>query len=1520
MASEIFSVVALPHSVAAGADHHVSLFVSPRLTPDGAEARLQKFKHFRHWAKLLETGAEIELFDQLGPIDVQPLLAPVDPDLWDAIFPLSTPVRAPQNVDFSDRRWRTFRAGEIHDSAKVLHLVAMFSDPTSPPAPSVHPLGGLMGRLGAGSTHRREYDESEITRALDRLIGETGHPAEQGISLPALEKLVDTQDDPLRRLAIQVHRARRFYERPESKLDYRERPVDGASAPKLPRPEPDFHERCTLVSDHPALQRRLGLVVDLVADDPSRLEDSHWLSARIVPQGDETACRTTRTRCRVAGDDLVTVPRTDEWADERLRLGDFDLFALLDVDPDGTALKLDRYLWTIPRLLAIEQNGDPIHAAPTALRSLGFTVVRHKKALETQDRLDRQGSLVTALTGGNAPLLDAEDVIHGLRVEVWDDTAKAWFTLHARRIDAEVVDKGEVVTDLPEEGFIQGTNATETPNVAKSPVHVHESVFGWEGWSLSAARPGKRVRHENGEEIVEDQDADPDPVTPLVVTSEVEPGTLPRLRYGRSYAFRAWAVNLAGSSRSHGIGPAPAPTAPAVAAVSTALATTVAPLPGELFIPTLRSETAAGILRRRFTVAPQPEETTAAGLPLLEEAGIERAVLSRLRARRADTVTRERARPDATVDRASLVARAFGDAVVDESQPFLADTALRDPELLAHAIALSELEGVSPAQLLDLITPLRPFLRWDPVQPPAVVARHRFSAGESLRQLVVRSGVTQDLDTLAITVEPPPAYAAAHAALGYRASSQRHLAPPKTSQSEAELHGAFDEAIGSIDPTDHATLLAIALREAGTLFDVDVPRLDDPSQRDPQPGIDLVADPTVPASTLKTLPLPAGEAPAPGQYVAHDTNALVLPYLPDVLGRGISLVFQEAGRDRIIAFPFGTEGFTARYLGDWPERRPFRLVLEGADVLGGELDGHVLHLALPAGDVQRFRLASSLDRADLDLFGPWRSLPAVIRSNDDVAEAAADGWLWALTPFDEVTLVHAVPRPLEAPRPTSMVALRPAEGATDVYLLGAVDIHGPSTEQISAEARWVDPNDDLSLPAPDELATQAIAFTSPIRESEDLAVLYGGASDVQVPVPGAGPVWFHSAIQRLGDTRHHTMHYRFRASTRFREYFDPETLAPPPADGPPAPGEPVDDGQSVVGAEITLSVPSSARPAAPVVHSVLPLFRWEAGTEPEQPVATRRRRRAGVRIYLERPWYSSGEGELLGVLLAPGGNDANAIRHPVSQWGADPVWVSAPVTPRAMFLQLDNLLRAFGLEDRPGDALPVVPPATLPLAAIPGSPQVVVLGYRPQYSVDRGMWYVDVAIDPGSTFWPFVRLAVARYQPDSIPGCHLSAPVRCDFVQLTPERTTSVSRTDVRHVRVVVSGPIGIREPPGRGTTTVAPPPDIADYAAWVRMHRVVVARLQRRDPAIPTDLGWETITTEELTIRGFGRNIFEAAWVGELASPEDLPLKTPGENPEWRVTVEEWERLQGDPEDLADPHSPPIWEQRLIYADEILL
>ena len=165
-------------------------------------------------------------------------------------------------------------------------------------------------------------------------------------------------------------------------------------------------------------------------------------------------------------------------------------------------------------------------------------------------------------------------------------------------------------------------------------------------------------------------------------------------------------------------------------------------------------------------------------------------------------------------------------------------------------------------------------------------------------------------------------------------------------------------------------------------------------------------------------------------------------------------------------------------------------------------------------------------------------------------------------------------------------------------------------------------------------------------------------------------------------------------------------------------------------------------------------------------MARRHARRSGVRIYLERPWFSSGNDELLGILLAPGGDDEFGPPPEdqsgfafVSKWGGDPLWKAPDVANRGMpSLVLSNLLYAGGFDDRDVVARPVTGAQTLPLAALEGRPMVTVLGYRPKYSTSRKLWYVDVAIDPGNAFWPFVRMAVCRYQPDSIADHHCRHP------------------------------------------------------------------------------------------------------------------------------------------------------------------
>ena len=140
-----------------------------------------------------------------------------------------------------------------------------------------------------------------------------------------------------------------------------------------------------------------------------------------------------------------------------MRLGDERRFSVLTLDTDGSAIKTERFLWTLPRLLHIEQNGDPVNAATPAMRSPGFTVAATQQALGIQQRLERQNDLEADFDNGSTPELHTEDVTRGFRVDVWDDEVKRWASLHQRLTHVSVQDFGEVFDGLPEEGFAQGT-------------------------------------------------------------------------------------------------------------------------------------------------------------------------------------------------------------------------------------------------------------------------------------------------------------------------------------------------------------------------------------------------------------------------------------------------------------------------------------------------------------------------------------------------------------------------------------------------------------------------------------------------------------------------------------------------------------------------------------------------------------------------------------------------------------------------------------------------------------------------------------------------------------------------------------------------------------------------------------------------------------------------------------------------------------------------------------------------------
>jgi hypothetical protein len=170
----------------------------------------------------------------------------------------------------------------MQQHALLVHATSLYSSPLAPPTvalnaltrPTLSALGIDVGRQGISidAILAGEFD-THVTRVLDRRTvhgdGET--------------------DDAVERVVLDVHRARRYYQRPEEERPYAERPTPGAVAAPVRRPDPDFHERVGLLGDLSPLLRRLGLVIDLRVDDPA------WL-AGLVEFRRSWSCPTWRTR------------------------------------------------------------------------------------------------------------------------------------------------------------------------------------------------------------------------------------------------------------------------------------------------------------------------------------------------------------------------------------------------------------------------------------------------------------------------------------------------------------------------------------------------------------------------------------------------------------------------------------------------------------------------------------------------------------------------------------------------------------------------------------------------------------------------------------------------------------------------------------------------------------------------------------------------------------------------------------------------------------------------------------------------------------------------------------------------------------------------------------------------------------------------------------------------------------------------------------------------------------------------
>ncbi|MFD5555057.1 hypothetical protein ACFWIA_14625 [Streptomyces sp. NPDC127068] len=517
---------------------------------------------------------------------------------------------------------------------------------------------------------------------------------------------------------------------------------------------------------------------------------------------------------------------------------------------------------------------------------------------------------------------------------------------------------------------------------------------------------------------------------------------------------------------------------------------------------------------------------------------------------------------------------------------------------------------------------------------------------------------------------------------------------------------------------------------------------------------DFDGDAAYPANDRRTLSAPpttfqlaeqhgvfSGEAEN-GRTLANRAGAATPdPALPDPMALGVAatVVPEPGGPTRRITDP-------RPWAGNWPDLDPKRIELAPAGRRGEEPDldwvgaeagpapveeaeASTVRITVPPGERVLVELSSTILLDRLDWFeirrlvtGDGDGEPPEPANPDDAEDldagvAAAKGRHPMLTPPHRLELVHAVRRPLDAP--TGRLSTSRVPGDTYAVLAPqdpTLGLHTPSTAQLELRADWDEWSD-----APDPVPTS-------------------------VPLPplavARGAQHLPEIRQEFGDTRHRNVRYTATAVSRYRDCFAPTD----PEEGFRA--------STDLG---TLSLPSTALPAPPRILSTVPAFAWSDASHPEGGLL--RERAAGrLRVELGRPWFTTGEGEQLAVVLWPGAEEAvpDAVRPLVSWLNRDPIH-PAPA-PRAL---ADASMFA-GFET----------PAEVPL--VETGDTVRVLPYPVFF--DDGHWYADIEMPAAaaSSYAPFVHLALARYQRASLAELSLSQVVRTEMVPLLPDRSLAV--------------------------------------------------------------------------------------------------------------------------------------------------
>jgi hypothetical protein len=439
------------------------------------------------------------------------------------------------------------------------------------------------------------------------------------------------------------------------------------------------------------------------------------------------------------------------------------------------------------------------------------------------------------------------------------------------------------------------------------------------------------------------------------------------------------------------------------------------------------------------------------------------------------------------------------------------------------------------------------------------------------------------------------------------------------------------------------------------------------------------------------------------QGQTYSVPSLPVPYLPDPACDGFALIAHDNGS--AIGLENGASlSSSFSTAGDYPdnyETRTLRLTPGATGSVSKAADGTGIDIVLPPGERVTLGLASTIAGSALGQFAlpQWASTAGAMP--DNYLQNVQSGLVPALTPNRTLELIHAVQQPLSPPviQEPILFFQQPGDLAATFSVALSCDVKTTSTVTLEASwTEWIDSGPGSPTPG-------AKAITAYLATLSGTALASGSQ---------AGNRYV------FGDTKaRNSISIIAIATSSFAEFFP--------------------------GADCTIksTTPSPAiryatqAPAPPRFAYAIPAFKWTRTMASETGPFSSTRQGNALRIYLERPWYTSGVGELLALIAGP-----NTV------WGADPLSAAQA-------------------------------PAGTPFGNTLFNQSLSIQAVHPvEYDPVTDRYYSDVIFDPkifGIAYKPFVQFEIAAYQPNADPALQLSTTQIVPFTQILPDRTFTAS-------------------------------------------------------------------------------------------------------------------------------------------------